>query len=61
MFGLLNGLTKAVVGTVLLPVALVHDAAEVVGLTNDSGQNHTGNALSGVVQNLENAVDPNRD
>ena len=60
MFGLLNDLAKAAVAVVTVPVALVTDTAEVVGLKTDRGVNHTGNALGAVVKNLENAIDPTK-
>jgi hypothetical protein len=63
MFGLgslLGDVAKAAVAVVTVPVALVTDTAEVVGLKNDSGKSHTGNALGAVVQNLENAIDPRK-
>ena len=58
MFGIVSSLARAAVGVVTTPVAVLRDAAEVVGLADDSRRNYTGEALTGIVKNLENAVKP---
>lgn len=58
MFGILNSLVKATVGVVLTPVAVVADVV-TFGEGSKSGT-HTGDMVENVVENLENAVDPNK-
>jgi len=52
MFGILESLTKATLGVVLTPVAMVTDVAEALDIIPDSGKSHTGEMLSTVVENL---------
>ncbi len=60
MFGLLNNLTKAVVGVVVeTPLAVVADAVTLGGALTDKEQPYTADALQRVVENVEKATDPN--
>lgn len=56
---MLENLTKAVVGVVIeTPVAIISDIATLGGSLTDKDKTYTANALSNVVQNLENATKP---
>lgn len=58
MLGMFMGsIAKAAVAVVTLPVAAVVDVAEAVGIAEDEGKNHTGEALQAVVKNLQEAVE----
>ena len=59
MFGMLESLTKAVVGVVVeTPVALVADAVTLGGALTDKDEPYTATAVGTVVQNLKNAAKP---
>ena len=59
MFGMLESLTKAVVGVVVeTPVALVADAVTLGGALTDKDEPYTATSVSGVLQNLKNATKP---
>lgn len=60
MFGLLNSLTKAAVGVVATPVALVADVVTMGGALTDKDQPYTAEALADILKNLENATDPDK-
>ena len=57
MFGLLENLTKAVVGIVVeVPVALVADAVTLGGSITDKHQPYTADALSKVMKSVSDAT-----
>ena len=59
MFKLLGDLTKAVVGVVVeTPIAVVADVVTMGGVLSDKDEPYTVTALKGVMQNIENATDP---
>jgi hypothetical protein len=61
MFGLLEGLTKAVVGVVVeTPIAVAADVITMGGALTDKKEPYTATALKGVMKNVENATDPDR-
>lgn len=57
MFGIIEGLTKAVVGIVVeTPVAIIADTLTLGGTLNDRQEPYTATALSGVVENVQKAT-----
>jgi len=60
MFGLIEGLAKAAVGVVTIPVAVVADAVTLGGSLTDKQRTYTADAVSDVVKNLQNATKPDR-
>lgn len=60
MFGMLESLAKAAVGVVTVPAAVVADVVTLGGSLTDKDRPYTADAVSDVVQNLENATDPRR-
>jgi hypothetical protein len=56
MFGILNNLTKAVVGVVVTPVAVIADAVTLGGTLTDKDNTYTGEQLSNILKNLEKAT-----
>lgn len=58
MFGMLESLTKAVVGVVVeTPVSIVADAVTLGGLTTDKeGGTYTGDAVGRVLENIKDTV-----
>ena len=59
MFKLFGDLTKAVVGVVVeTPIAVVADVVTMGGVLSDKDEPYTATALKGVMQNIENATDP---
>jgi len=58
MFGLIEGLAKAAVGVVTIPVAVVADAVTLGGSLTDKPRPYTSDAVSDVVKNLQNATKP---
>ena len=58
MFGILSSLTKAAVGVVTLPVSAVADVLEI-GDIQPKGT-HTGRNIDNIIQNLEDAADPDK-
>lgn len=58
MFGFLESLVKAATAVVTVPVALVADAASLVGIIPDTGS-HTGEAVDDLIGNLKDATRPN--
>jgi hypothetical protein len=58
MFGMLESLTKAALGVVTVPVAVVADVVTLGGALTDKDQPYTADAVSDVVQNLEDAAKP---
>jgi hypothetical protein len=58
MFGLIEGLTKAVVGVVVeTPCAIVADIATLGGSLTDKDEPYTATALKGVMENIDKATD----
>lgn len=60
MFGLIEGLAKAAVGVVTLPVQVVADVVTLGGALTDKEQPYTAQGMSDVFKNLENAVKPDQ-
>lgn len=60
MFGLIEGLAKAAMGVVTIPVAVVADAVTLGGSLNDKQSPYTADAVADVVKNLQNATNPER-
>ncbi len=60
MFGLIEGLAKAAVGVVTIPVAVAADAVTLGGSLTDKNRPYTADAVSDVVKNLQNAAKPDR-
>lgn len=60
MFGLIEGLAKAAVGAVTIPVAVVADAVTLGGSLTDKQRPYTADAVADVVKNLQNATKPER-
>jgi hypothetical protein len=59
MFGILESLTKAVVGVVVeTPVALAADVVTLGGALTDKDEPYTATSVGGVLQNLKNATKP---
>lgn len=58
MFGLIEGLAKAAVATVTLPIAVAADVVTMGGALNDKSQPYTADSVSSIIKNLENAVKP---
>ena len=57
MFGMLESLTKAVVGIVVeTPIAIVADALTLGGSLSDKDEPYTATTLRGVMQNVENTT-----
>ena len=57
MFGMLESLTKAVVGVVIeTPIAVVSDVVTLGGALTDKDQPYTATALEKVVKNVENST-----
>lgn len=60
MFGLIEGVAKAALGVVTVPVAVVADAVTLGGSLTDRDKPYTAQAVQDVVQNLANATKPER-
>ena len=61
MFGILGDLTKAVVGVVIeTPIAIAADVVTMGGALTDKDEPYTAAALKGVLQNVENATEPDK-
>lgn len=59
MFGILENLTKAVVGVVVeTPVAIVADAVTLGGALTDKEEPYTATAVKRVVDNIQRAATP---
>ena len=56
MFGMLESLTKAALGVVTVPVAVVADVVTLGGVLTDKSEPYTAEAVSDVVKNLKNAA-----
>lgn len=61
MFGMLGSLTKAVVGAVVeTPLAVAADVVTLGGALTDKREPYTASAVRRVVQNVEDAVEPEK-
>ena len=61
MFGVLNSLTKAVVGVVVeTPIAIVADVVTLGGGMTDKNEPYTVTALGKVVDNVSDATDQSK-
>jgi hypothetical protein len=58
MFGILEDLTKAVVGVATLPVSIAADIVTLGGVNTDKDKPYTAETVSDIVQNLKNASTP---
>ena len=58
MFGMLESLTKAALGVVTVPVAVVADVVTLGGVLTDKPEPYTAEAVNDVVKNLKNAANP---
>jgi hypothetical protein len=58
MFGMLESLTKAALGVVTVPVAVVADVVTLGGLLTDRDEPYTAEAVGDVVDNLKDAAQP---
>lgn len=58
MFGILENLTKAELGVVTTPVAIVADVITMGGAMTDQDKPYTAKALEDVYDNLKNATTP---
>ena len=58
MFGMLESLTKAALGVVTVPLAVVADVVTLGGVLTDKSEPYTAEAVSDVVKNLKNAANP---
>lgn len=53
-----RSLFKAAVGVIVLPVKVVADVATLGGVLSDRDKTYTGQGLSDVFKNLDNATKP---
>lgn len=60
MFGMLESLTKAAVGIVVLPVSIAADCVTLGGSLTDKPKPYTAGTISDIVKNLEDAAKPRR-
>ena len=60
MFGMLESLAKAAVSVVTVPVAVAADVVTLGGALTDKEKPYTANAVSDLIENLQNATDPNK-
>jgi hypothetical protein len=60
MFGFIEGLAKAAVGVVTLPVQVVADVVTLGGALTDKDEPYTAKGVSDVMQNLQDAVTPDK-
>ena len=60
MFGFIEGLAKAAVGVVALPVQVVADVVTLGGALTDKDEPYTAKGVSDVMQNLQDAVTPDK-
>ena len=58
MFDILTSLTKAAVGIVTVPVAVVADVVTLGGAITDQDKPYTAQSAGDIMRNLRNAVDP---
>ena len=54
---MLKSLTKAVVGVVTMPVAVVADVVTLGGVNTDKPRTYTGEAASRIIDNLKDATE----
>ena len=60
MLGFIEGLAKAAVGVVTLPVQVVADVVTLGGALTDKDEPYTAKGVSDVMQNLQDAVTPDK-
>lgn len=60
MFGLLESVAKAAVSVVEIPVAVVADVVTLGGVCTDQDQPYTATAVEHLVENVQNAANPNK-
>ena len=60
MFGFIEGLAKAAVGVVTLPVQVVADVVTLGGVLTGKDEPYTAKGVSDVMQNLQDAVTPDK-
>ena len=60
MFRFIEGLAKAAVGVVTLPVQVVADVVTLGGALTDKDEPYTAKGVSDVMQNLQDAVTPDK-
>lgn len=60
MFGILESLAKAAVSVVEIPVAIAADVVTMGGAMTDQEKPYTAQAVSNLVQNIQDASNPNR-
>ena len=60
MFRFIEGLAKAAVGVVTLPVQVVADVVTLGGTLTDKDEPYTAKGVSDVMQNLQDAVTPDK-
>lgn len=59
MFGILSDLTKVAVGVVIeTPISVAADVVTMCGVLTDRDEPYTATAIKNVVENIENAVNP---
>jgi len=61
MFGMLESLAKAATAVVTVPVSLAADVVTLGGSLTDKDKPYTAEALSDMVQNLQDAATPRKD
>lgn len=61
MFGMLESLAKAATAVVTVPVSLAADVVTLGGSLTDKDRPYTADALSDMVQNLQDAATPRKD
>lgn len=61
MFGMLSDLAKAAVGVVVeTPIAIAADVLTLGGSLTDKDEPYTATAVKNVMQNVENATEPDQ-
>lgn len=60
MFGMLTSVVKAAASVVEIPVAVVADVVTLGGSMNDKDQPYTATAVEHLVENVQNAANPNK-
>lgn len=58
MFGMLESLTKAVVGVVTIPAPIIADVATLGGALTDKEAPYTYEAFADIIENISDAVKP---
>ena len=58
MFGILKSITQAALGIIFSPVSIAADILTCGGIALDADEPYTVTSVRNILQNLENAVDP---